>query len=356
MSPACPPDLAPRPRRPYETSSAVFAFPRVLTFWAFFFVEPVRASFAFFAAGFFFRAEAFPIFDFSDFLFLADMFLNRLLSESITPHSRGASATITGNFDCRHYNALKEVGSIKPPGISTGWAPGSASAMNKEDLRKRVEEVGLVPSIRTSSAEDARFAVEEVAHGGIPIIEVTMTVPGALDVIREIVRNVPEVILGAGTVLDVPTARQCIAAGAQFISSPALDVPTIQLVAENPSVLMIAGALTPTEILAAWKAGSDFIKVFPVSLVGADNYIRALRRPFPDVPLIAGGGITQQNAAQYLLAGAAALSVGKELIPRESMLLHKPDRIRELTRRFAGIVKNTRIRMAEAHAQVATFH
>ena len=228
--------------------------------------------------------------------------------------------------------------------------------MNKEDLRKRVEEVGLVPSIRTSSAEDARFAVEEVAHGGIPIIEVTMTVPGALDVIREIVRNVPEVILGAGTVLDAPTARQCIGAGAQFISSPALDVPTIQLVAENPSVLMIAGALTPTEILAAWKAGSDFIKVFPVSLVGGDNYIRALRRPFPDVPLIAGGGITQQNAAQYLLAGAAALSVGKELIPRESMLLHKPDRIRELTRRFAGIVKSTRIRMAEAHAQVATFH
>lgn len=230
----------------------------------------------------------------------------------------------------------------------------SASAMNKEQLRIQVEEIGLVPVIRTSSAEDARFAVEEVAQAGIPIIEVTMTVPGALDVIREIVKTVPKIILGAGTVLDAQTARQCIAAGAHFISSPALDIPTVHLVAENREILMMAGALTPTEILAAWKAGSDFVKIFPCSLVGGDNYIRALRRPFPDIPLIAGGGVTQQNAAQYLLAGAAALSVGKELIPSESMLLHKPDRIRELTRRFAAIVRSARARMAESHAQVVT--
>ena len=228
--------------------------------------------------------------------------------------------------------------------------------MNKQDLRRRLEEVGLVPVIRTSSEEDARFAVEEVAQGGIPFIEVTMTVPGALDVIREIARTFPEVILGAGTVLDVQTARDCIAAGVHFISSPALDIPTVHLVAENPALMMMAGALTPTEILAAWKAGADFVKVFPCSLVGGDNYIRALRRPFPDIPLIAGGGITQQNAAQYLLAGAVALSVGKELIPRESMLLHKPDRIRELTRRFAGIVKSTRARLAESNAQVPQIH
>jgi 2-dehydro-3-deoxyphosphogluconate aldolase/(4S)-4-hydroxy-2-oxoglutarate aldolase len=120
---------------------------------------------------------------------------------------------------------------------------------------------------------------------------------------------------------------------------------------------MMAGALTPTEILSAWKAGSDFVKVFPCSLVGSDNYIRALRRPFPDIPLIAGGGVTQQNAAHYLLAGASALSIGKELIPRESMLLHRPDRIRELTRRFAGIVKSTRARITEAEAaQLANSH
>jgi 2-dehydro-3-deoxyphosphogluconate aldolase/(4S)-4-hydroxy-2-oxoglutarate aldolase len=229
----------------------------------------------------------------------------------------------------------------------------SVSIMKKLELRSRVEEVGLVPVIRTSSPEDARFAVEEVAQGGIPIIEVTMTVPGAIEVIREIAKNVPEVIIGAGTVLDALTARECINAGAQFISSPALDIPTVQLVAESPDILMMSGALTPTEILSAWKAGSDFVKIFPCSLIGGDNYIRTLRRPFPDIPLIAGGGVTQQNAAHYILAGASALSVGKELIPRESMLLHKPDRIRELTRRFAGIVKSTRARVMESQAQAA---
>jgi 2-dehydro-3-deoxyphosphogluconate aldolase/(4S)-4-hydroxy-2-oxoglutarate aldolase len=225
--------------------------------------------------------------------------------------------------------------------------------MKKKELCARVEEIGLVPVIRTSSAEDARFAVEEVSHGGIPLIEVTMTVPGAIEVIRDLVKEVPEVILGAGTVLDVETARRCIDAGAQFISSPALDIPCVELVAKNPEIIMMTGALTPTEVLAAWKAGADFVKIFPCSLVGGDQYIKALRRPFPDIPLIAGGGVTQQNAAYYLLAGVSALSVGKELIPRESMLLHKPDRIRELTRRFASIVRSTRARMAETQTQVA---
>jgi len=227
--------------------------------------------------------------------------------------------------------------------------------MKKQELRALVEEVGLAPVIRTSSAEDARFAAEEVAQGGIPIVEVTMTVPGAIGVIRELVRKVPGVTIGAGTVLNLETARECIDAGAQFISSPALDIPTVEFIAKQPELLMMAGALSPTEVLAAWKAGSDFVKIFPCSLVGGDNYIRALKRPFPDIALIAGGGVNQQNAAHYLLAGAAALSVGKELIPRESMLLHKPDRIRELTRRFATIVRTTRTRMAEAQAQVAQF-
>jgi 2-dehydro-3-deoxyphosphogluconate aldolase / (4S)-4-hydroxy-2-oxoglutarate aldolase len=224
--------------------------------------------------------------------------------------------------------------------------------MNKQQLRDRVEEVAIVPVIRTSSGEDARFAVEEVAQGGVPIVEVTMTVPGAIDVIHKVAQSVPNAIIGAGTVLDVATARECIKAGAQFISNPALDIPTVHLVAENPNVIMMSGALTPTEILAAWKAGADFVKIFPCSVVGGDNYIRALRRPFPEIRLIAGGGVTQQNAAHYLLAGASALSIGKEIIPRESMLLHKPDRIRELTRRFAGIVRSTRARLAEAQTQL----
>jgi 2-dehydro-3-deoxyphosphogluconate aldolase / (4S)-4-hydroxy-2-oxoglutarate aldolase len=228
--------------------------------------------------------------------------------------------------------------------------------MKKAQFRARVEETAIVPVIRTSSAEDARFAVEEVAQGGIPIVEVTMTVPGAIDVIRQIVKTVPNVMIGAGTVLDAKTASECIKAGAQFISNPALDVPTVQFVAENPDVGMMSGALTPTEILTAWKAGADFVKIFPCGMVGGDSYIRSLRRPFPNIPLIAGGGVTQQNAAHYLLAGAAALSIGKELIPRESMLLHKPDRIRELTRRFVGIVRSTRARIAEAKPQLAQTH
>lgn len=224
--------------------------------------------------------------------------------------------------------------------------------MNKQELRTRVEEVGIVPVIRTSSASDARFAVEEVAQGGIPVVEVTMTVPGAIDVIRELAKSVPGVILGAGTVVDEDTAQQCMDAGARFISNPALDLATVQRVQKNNAVIMMSGALTPTEVLNAWKAGADFVKVFPCSLVGSDNYIRTLKRPFPQIPLIAGGGVNQQNAAHYILAGVSALSVGKELIPAESMLLHKPDRIRELTKRFATIVRTTRARLAEAQAQV----
>lgn len=224
--------------------------------------------------------------------------------------------------------------------------------MNKQELRVRVEEVGIVPVIRTSSAGDARFAVEEIAQGGIPIVEVTMTVPGAISVIRDLAKTVPEVILGAGTVVDEDTARQCMDAGAQFISNPALDLPTVQWVQKNPQVIMMSGALTPTEVLNAWKAGADFVKIFPCSLMGSDNYIRTLKRPFPQIPLIAGGGVNQQNAAPYILAGVSALSIGKELIPSESMLLHKPDRIRELTKRFASIVRTTRARLAEAQTQV----
>jgi len=225
--------------------------------------------------------------------------------------------------------------------------------MNKEELRAQVEEVGIVPVIRTSSADDARFAVGEIAQGGIPIVEVTMTVPGAISVIRELAKNLRDVIVGAGTVVDAQTARECLDAGAQFISNPALDLPTVELVQKNPKVIMISGGLTPTEMVNAWKAGADFVKIFPCSLVGSDNYIRTLKRPFPQIPVIAAGGVNQQNAAHYILAGVAALSVGKELIPAESMLLHKPDRIRELTKRFASIIRTTRARMAEAQAQVA---
>src|SRR3981189_3745212 len=133
-----------------------------------------------------------------------------------------------------------------------------------------------------------------------------MTVPGAIEVIRDLVKKAPQVILGAGTVVDSETARECIDAGAQFISNPALDLPTVQLVANNPEVIMMSGALTPTEVLAAWKAGADFVKIFPCSLVGADNYIRMLKIPLRALSLIERGGVNKQNAAHYILAGVAA--------------------------------------------------
>src|ERR1700690_1222137 len=140
--------------------------------------------------------------------------------------------------------------------------------MKKPELRKLVEDVALVPVPRTASAEDARFAVEEVSRGGVPLIEVTMTVPGAIEVIRDVVKNVPGIIVGAGTVLDLETARACMDVGAQFIGAPVFGLSTVQFVAQNPDVIMMAGAMSPTEVLAAWKAGSDFVKMFPSSMIG----------------------------------------------------------------------------------------
>src|SRR5260221_14513071 len=142
-----------------------------------------------------------------------------------------------------------------------------------------------------------------------------MTVPGAIEVIRDLVKKAPQVILGAGTVVDSETARECIDAGAQFISNPALDLPTVQLVAKNPNVIMISGALTPTEVLAAWKAGADFVKIFPCSLVGADNYIRTLKRPFPDIPLIAGGCGNQTNTPPFNRAGGSVVQGCQRITP-----------------------------------------
>lgn len=216
--------------------------------------------------------------------------------------------------------------------------------MKKEEVHAKILEVGIVPAARTSSAESARFAAHAVAQGGIPIVEVTMTVPGALELIADLVRNAPEVIVGAGTILDVETARSCLDAGAAFLTSPGLDVQVVEL-ARKENVLMMAGAMTPTEVATAWKAGSDFVKVFPCAPIGGDAYIRALRGPFPQVPLIAAGGVNQQTASHFILAGATALGIGGELIPKAAIELRQPERIRELARRFLKLVKTARSQM-----------
>jgi 2-dehydro-3-deoxyphosphogluconate aldolase / (4S)-4-hydroxy-2-oxoglutarate aldolase len=216
--------------------------------------------------------------------------------------------------------------------------------VNKQQVRSRIEEIGIIPAIRVSSAEDALFAAEAVSRGGIPIVEVTLTVPDAHKVISHLVQNVPEVIVGASGVSDIETARRCLSAGAEFLTTDGLD-PEIVNFAVKESAVMIPGTLTPSEVIRAWKMGPDFVKVVPCAQVGGESYIRALKAMFPNVPLIPAGGVNQQTASGFILAGAVALGIGAELIPREAILRRQPDRIAELARRFTGFVSSARSRL-----------
>lgn len=215
--------------------------------------------------------------------------------------------------------------------------------MNKETVRTRIEQIGIVPAIRLSSSDDALFAVEAVAESGIPIAEVTMTIPGAVEVIHKLVSNHPELIVGAGTVMDLETLQRCLDAGARFVTSTGLDVQITEFALKH-DVVTFPGALTPSEVMAAQRLGSDFIKVFPCSLLGGPTYIRALKSPFPEARLIAAGGVNQQNTADFLLAGAVAVGVGRELVSPEAVRRRQLDWIRELAHRFLQIVKDTRSR------------
>ena len=175
-------------------------------------------------------------------------------------------------------------------------------------------EIGIIPVVRASSAREAMMAVEAVAAGGIPIAELTMTVPGAIGVIADLVRTMGKnTIVGAGTVLDAETARRCLDAGAEFIVSPGFDLETVSSV-KRQDKLMMAGALTPTEVITAWKAGSDFVKIFPCGNLGGPKYIRALKGPLPQVPMVPTGGVTLETAADFIRAGADALGIGGELV------------------------------------------
>jgi 2-dehydro-3-deoxyphosphogluconate aldolase / (4S)-4-hydroxy-2-oxoglutarate aldolase len=213
--------------------------------------------------------------------------------------------------------------------------------LNKQEVRSRIEEIGIIPAVRVSSAEDALFATEAVSRGGIPIVEVTLTVPEAHKVISHLVQNAPKVIVGAGGVNDVKTARSCLDAGASFLTSDGFDAEIVGLAVEENAVV-IPGTLTPSEVLRAWKMGPDFVKVVPCAQVGGESYIRALKAMFPNVPLIAAGGVNQQTASTFILAGAVALGIGAELIPREAIRRRQPDRISELARRFTGFVSSSR--------------
>ncbi len=213
--------------------------------------------------------------------------------------------------------------------------------MIRSEVRKRIEEIGILPGIRVNSQKHALFAAEAVYQAGIPIAEVTMTVPGAIDVIAHLARAIPSMIVGAGTVLDADTARRCLDAGAKFITSTGL-VMEVAEIALKSDVVFFPGALTPTEIIAGWKAGSDFVKIFPCAQVGGHSYLRALKGPFPQIKLIASGGVNQQTAFDFILGGATALGIGAELIPPEDLQARRAGRIQELARRFLGMVKAAR--------------
>jgi 2-dehydro-3-deoxyphosphogluconate aldolase / (4S)-4-hydroxy-2-oxoglutarate aldolase len=211
----------------------------------------------------------------------------------------------------------------------------------KEEVCARIKEIGILPAIRVHSAEDALFAAGQMLKWGIPVVELTMTVPGALGVVKELARTSPELIVGAGTVLDVETARKCVEAGAAFISSPGLDAKTVAF-AVGHGVAAIPGALTPTEIMMARDAGADLVKIFPCANVGGPSYIKALKAPFPNVAFVASGGVDQVTASEFIRAGACALGIRGKLIPPEAIERRDENWIHELTGRFLGIVQRTR--------------
>jgi len=219
--------------------------------------------------------------------------------------------------------------------------------MTKDQIQERIVEIGIIPAVRVASPEEALFAAEAVCNHGIPIVEVTMTVPGAMEVITELARHSPGVIAGAGSVADVETAAHCIDAGARFLTSTGLD-PDLVHFAVKQNVVVFPGALTPSEVMAAAKAGPDFIKIFPCSSVGGPAYIKALKAPFPHIRFIASGGVNQQTAGDFILAGAVALGIGGELIPHEAIVRRQEHRIGELARRFLQMVKQARLQKASA--------
>jgi 2-dehydro-3-deoxyphosphogluconate aldolase/(4S)-4-hydroxy-2-oxoglutarate aldolase len=214
--------------------------------------------------------------------------------------------------------------------------------MNRSEVIQQIVETGVIPVVRAASADEAMRAIDAIKEGGISVLEITMTVPGAVRVIEEVVaRYGSEALVGAGTVLDAETARACILAGAEFIVSPALNLETIALCRRYGKVVM-PGALTPTEVLAAWQAGADFVKVFPCDSVGGAKYIKSLKAPLPQIQVVPTGGVTLQTAADFIKAGASALGIGTDLVDVKVLREGQGNLITERARRFLEIIKESR--------------
>jgi len=213
--------------------------------------------------------------------------------------------------------------------------------MLSQDIRKLIGEIGIVPCARVKIPDHARFGAETLCAARIPVLEIPLTVPQAPQLIEDLATRHPDLIVGAGTVLDEESARRSIDAGARFITSPGFN-PAVVACARRADIVVFPGALTPSEVIDAWMSGADFVKIFPAGTAGGPNYIRALKSPLPQIPLIVTGGVTQLTAFDYILAGAHAIGVGSELLPKDALERRQADRIHELARRFLLMVKEAR--------------
>jgi 2-dehydro-3-deoxyphosphogluconate aldolase/(4S)-4-hydroxy-2-oxoglutarate aldolase len=213
--------------------------------------------------------------------------------------------------------------------------------MNKCEVRAQIDAIGIIPCARVTAPEHARFAAETLYAAEIPVVEIPLTLPEAPEVIGELARRYQDMVVGAGTVLDKEAARRCVDAGTRFITSPGF-IPEVVAYAVKADIVVFPGALTATEVIAAWQAGSDFVKIFPTAPIGGFDYVRALKVPLPQIPLIVTGGVNQLTAFDYILAGASAIGVGRELLPKEALHHRQEYRIHELARRFLLMVKEAR--------------
>lgn len=214
--------------------------------------------------------------------------------------------------------------------------------MDKAAIVKQIEDLGLVPVVRASSADEAMQAIDAIKAGGVNVLEITMTVPGAIKVIEKVADKYgSEVLVGAGTVLDPETARACLLAGAQFIVSPALNLATIAM-CHRYSAPVCPGVLTPTEVITAWSAGVDFVKVFPCGSVGGASYVKNLKGPFPQVKIIPTGGVSLKTAADFIKAGASALGVGTDLVDVKAIREGNPQLVTTRAQQFLQIVREAR--------------
>jgi len=220
--------------------------------------------------------------------------------------------------------------------------------MTKDQILSSIIEIGVVPVVRTSSAEGAIRAIEAIYRGGIRAAEITMTVPGAIHALEKVADQFGDkIVLGAGTVLDPETARACMLAGAEFFVTPSLKISTIEIV-KRYSKVICPGALTPTEVVTAWDAGADIVKIFPCGNVGGPKYIKALRAPFPHIEMIPTGGVNLETAGEFLKAGACAVAVGGELVDAKSVKEGRFDLIEDRARQYLGVIARARSEMKSA--------